>query len=1711
MPVDREPSGGFSPAPSTPAPGTEPSFGDVFNAAVSAQRTGDNVLAANSLRDRLYDERIDAVKKATGVELFHPLRSVPTDEDFREREGFTAIHDVVERRWHRELDRLAEQFPDKRAIIRPEATVWKEAAERARADESRLQDRVSRSGLTATIPGLGIPLNPAALAGSLWGSMHDPINAAAMLLGPNGSAARSILWNAGRQAGFGAVSQAALEPFVQSWRAEAGMEHGLSDAARNIFFAGTFGGAIDAAGRSAGRLVLGRPMGGVPEPVKPPPAPAPGAPPDAAAAVPSTLADVAPTPEMRTLAGAVAEGGIGPATVERLTDLEGPIRRPPPADVGDALDAAISRLPDDHVVKRAAAGEPAALMDMTATSADPAVRAARQLVEQEIATHPAITADVAEAEALERLANHIRHASDPETVPPAGDPIATPRGAAETSPAPAELKTALANGDLGVVDTAITLRENPELAELVPPTTQGLRDAHAVARLSEPGLALVEGRVLAAEYAAIIADAAPATRHAELIEKIAALQPADADHVRRLVADLVQQPTTLEGQQVLLSGSGDRFSLPLLERIDELAGRLMPERIAAAFERIGNEASFLASALMHALRERPRAGLARYRIGRSVEDPGRLFMWSRPPKSGTVLMFHGTEAKFTKFDGSKTQDFGTHFGTAEQAWRRLQDEGRLDEPRTIPVEVTVNNAVAIRRDLGVFSPRAIVEALEQRGALSHLSAELRKAVRDGAATLTEQMERARRAIDDSTEPEQFDRRVADYESIKNDAHAALGRWLDEQAGIDGVWYPNTVEGTGWSLLVWKEGQVSNAISRDVMMALPQADSGPTRGGRAIPEPARLDAAVAEIARTHDMGEIRAQLQAIAERLPKPYSMRLARALKHDQAGAVNGLADRETKLIWVALSSADPVKVARHEEVHALRELGLFTAAEWKILDDAVERFGLMKKYRIVERYSDYYAKRFEGDESGAYDAAMREEAIAHMIADYGSGQRFGGPIDKLLAVWHQVVDAVRDMLGKEGITRVDDIIRAIESGEIGARSIDTMIADVARTQRQAELSGGRLIEDEPPVPATPAPPSGPRQTIEFPGFGTPEYEAARTFSVGDKQIQGYAAAIDHLRKVAVADVGPGGVAYARQATIVIGPPGAGKSTINRVLSGYARSAVVTADDPKFIMPEMKTLGAEGVHEEASILSKKVQNSFIGEGANIVIEKLGGSPKSIESLVQAIAKLDYEVRLVHVTAPRDMLIERIAVREKTTGRGVPTPVLDEALDGIGNTLDAMRQNRALSGIMSIDTSGKTPRIISGQETFDNAFRETLEAGIRQPTLASGDRGSPDSGASAGSRGNGSETGRSGEAAGEATHQRLAAPEFDKPAGDGAAGQIDMLKPLGDRLAPQKLAEGLPAGVEPQRLVELPGDVTITGTPLFALDAYHGTPHTFEPEPGAPAGRFKMSKIGSGEGAQAYGRGLYFAESEAVAQSYRDALGRRATDFRIDGKGVEAATPGERAILAALENKSVAFLARTEGMPAALAYAIRRLEEDGQIDRAQLLRDVDPQRLTAPADGHVYKVRLDVEPEQLLHWDRPIAEQPLLQSIVDKVQAERTARDGRGALRIDQVGRTTRDGGRVESMTGAAAYQYLAAPRYGDDATARLREAGIFGVRYLDQGSRDGGKGTHNIVMFDDSKIEITARDGDPVWPADLAPALERASEEADAGLIVKVCKFLGVG
>ena len=101
-------------------------------------------------------------------------------------------------------------------------------------------------------------------------------------------------------------------------------------------------------------------------------------------------------------------------------------------------------------------------------------------------------------------------------------------------------------------------------------------------------------------------------------------------------------------------------------------------------------------------------------------------------------------------------------------------------------------------------------------------------------------------------------------------------------------------------------------------------------------------------------------------------------------------------------------------------------------------------------------------------------------------------------------------------------------------------------------------------------------------------------------------------------------------------------------------------------------------------------------------------------------------------------------------------------------------------------------------------------------------------------------------------------EFLLPTGQGLGRSA--LK--AEELFGRTLKENLPKVVEsfvPKVLRE-----PITG--LNMIDAYHGSPHKFS--------KFSTESIGTGEGAQAYGHGLYFAENPKVAGQYAEKINQR---------------------------------------------------------------------------------------------------------------------------------------------------------------------------------------------------------------------------------------------
>jgi hypothetical protein len=241
------------------------------------------------------------------------------------------------------------------------------------------------------------------------------------------------------------------------------------------------------------------------------------------------------------------------------------------------------------------------------------------------------------------------------------------------------------------------------------------------------------------------------------------------------------------------------------------------------------------------------------------------------------------------------------------------------------------------------------------------------------------------------------------------------------------------------------------------------------------------------------------------------------------------------------------------------------------------------------------------------------------------------------------------------------------------------------------------------------------------------------------------------------------------------------------------------------------------------------------------------------------------------------------------------------------------------------------------------------------------------------------------------------------------------------------------------------DEVVTG-----IRAYHGSPHDFD--------RFDMSKIGTGEGAQAYGHGLYFAENEGVAKSYREALGGRAAD-RSEDSGTLA---GRAFSDLAPEERHALRMARDWGDPAKAASAAER---QGLPGRAEILRRMASGDLPYKINqGHMYEARINANPDDFLDYDAPL--------------------EGQGEKARQLLGNKLKSylGGAYERQIGnysrKPAGEILSEVDRDQVRLAQeMQSAGIPGIRYLDGDSRGAGEGSRNYVVFDDKLVEIARKYG----------------------------------
>jgi len=257
--------------------------------------------------------------------------------------------------------------------------------------------------------------------------------------------------------------------------------------------------------------------------------------------------------------------------------------------------------------------------------------------------------------------------------------------------------------------------------------------------------------------------------------------------------------------------------------------------------------------------------------------------------------------------------------------------------------------------------------------------------------------------------------------------------------------------------------------------------------------------------------------------------------------------------------------------------------------------------------------------------------------------------------------------------------------------------------------------------------------------------------------------------------------------------------------------------------------------------------------------------------------------------------------------------------------------------------------------------------------------------------------------------------------------------------------------------QLMGKVAGAYNPI-GMTAWHGSPHIFE--------KFDSSKIGSGQGAQAYGRGLYMAEKKDVSLPYMQPAYKDMVGTSIDGKPINslnlnyeqytAARAAERAggIPQAIEKY-------TNEVNSALSKGNKKYAEGMQevldsiksLPGKEIQKTIDQSKnLYSGHNGFLYKVDLpDTHVRRMLDWDAPLKDQP---------------RNVRALAK--QLGMDMNDlGGDLVAKVGK------------DEAGKEImQKANIRGIKYFNEQGVKTKEPSRNFVVFDPNHLTILERNSE---------------------------------
>lgn len=239
--------------------------------------------------------------------------------------------------------------------------------------------------------------------------------------------------------------------------------------------------------------------------------------------------------------------------------------------------------------------------------------------------------------------------------------------------------------------------------------------------------------------------------------------------------------------------------------------------------------------------------------------------------------------------------------------------------------------------------------------------------------------------------------------------------------------------------------------------------------------------------------------------------------------------------------------------------------------------------------------------------------------------------------------------------------------------------------------------------------------------------------------------------------------------------------------------------------------------------------------------------------------------------------------------------------------------------------------------------------------------------------------------------------------------------------------------------------------------------------GADFDQFDLAYMGTGEGAQAYGPGIYVADSRDVASSYKP-------------KGYERPTANIDAPQSLAHDFFLRRYNETKGNEAAAkAYAEQMVKTSPVFrspeDKTKALEYI---RGLTQKSGKLYTVDVpDKKVAQMLDWDKPLSDEMVakLQAAGAPTEALARGKMGTGEDFYKALAAAWMPGMPKDPPGTPRGWGYVQRGDEGNKAASDfLQQAGIPGIRYLDQRSRPKGEGTRNYVVFDPADLKIVKKE-----------------------------------